>query len=167
MIKSLLVAIAVTVTACASSLRVRTDSDPMANFKKYRTFALRDGNSSGDPVLDQRIKQDLAAGFKAKGLDEVRPENADLIIVSHTATRRERTYETFYDTWGGWRWAWARPTVVVDEFRVGTLVVDVFDNQAKTAVWHGYASEALSDTPSKVAEKADRAVRKLVADYPG
>jgi len=162
-----LIGIAVTVTACASSLRVRSDYDRSANFKKYRTFALREGNSSGNPVMDQRIRQDLVAAFRAKGLDEVREENADIVIVPHTATRTKRTYDTFYDNgWGGWRWRWAQPTVVVNEFQVGTLIVDVFDNQAKTAVWHGYASGALSDEPSENAEKADQAVRRIVDQYP-
>ena len=100
-----LIGIAVTVAACASSLRVRSDYDRSANFKKYRTFALREGNSSGNPVMDQRIRQDLVAAFRAKGLDEVREENADIVIVPHTATRTKRTYDTFYDNgWGGWRW---------------------------------------------------------------
>jgi uncharacterized protein DUF4136 len=165
--RGMLIAIAVTIGACASSLRVRTDYDRSANFKQYRTFAIREGNSSGNPVMDQRIREDIAAALKAKGLDEVRPENADVVVVSHTATRTQRTYETFYDnTWRGWRWRWTQPTVVVDEFQVGTLVVDVFDNRAKTAVWHGYASGVLSDEPSKNAEKADKAVQKLISEYP-
>jgi uncharacterized protein DUF4136 len=68
-------------------------------------------------------------------MDEVRPENADAIVVAHAATRTRRSYDTSYDNaWGGWRWRWARPTVVVSEFEVGTIVVDLFDNQTKTAV---------------------------------
>jgi hypothetical protein len=165
--QSALIGTAIIAAACASSLRVRTDYDRSANFKQYRTFAIREGNSSGNPVMDQRIREDITAALRAKGLDEVRPENADLIVVSHTATRTQRTYDTFYDnTWRGWRWRWAQPTVVVDEFQVGTLIVDVFDNRAKTAVWHGYASGVLSDEPSKNAEKADEAVKKLISEYP-
>jgi len=95
------------------------------------------------------------------------PENADLIVVPNTATRTKRTYDTFYDTWGpGWRWRWARPTVYVNEFREGTLVVDAFDNKAKTAVWHGVASDVLADKPSENAEKVDKAVRELIQQYP-
>lgn len=159
--------VAAATAACASSLRVRTDYDKAANFKQYRTFSIREGNSSGNPVMDQRIREDLVAAFRAKGLDEVRPENADVIVVPHTATRTQRTYDTFYDNgWNGWRWRWAQPTVVVNEFQVGTLVVDVFDNKAKTAVWHGYVTGALSDEPSENAEKADKAVKQLVSEYP-
>jgi len=167
LIQYLLVAAAVLATGCASSLRVRTDYDRNANFKRYRTFAIRDGNSSGNPVMDQRIKTDIASALKAKGLDEVRPENADLIVVPHTATRTKRTYDTFYDTWGpGWRWRWAQPAVVVNEFQVGTLVIDIFDNMAKTAVWHGYASGVLADEPSENARKADKAVDEILQQYP-
>ena len=165
-IKSVLIGIAVVAAACASNLRVRSDYDPSANFKKYRTFAIREGNSTGNPVMDQRIKEEITSALRAKGLDEVREENADLIVTAHTATRTERTYETFYDRWPGWRWRWAQPSVVVNDFPVGTLVVDMFDNQAKTAVWHGYASDVLSDKPSENAQKVDRAVQKLIDTYP-
>ena len=161
-----LVGIVAVAAACAPSIRVRTDYDPKASFKQYRTFAIREGNSSGNPVMDQRIREDITSALKAKGLDEVRQENADLIVVPHTATRTHRTYETFYDTWPGWRWRWAQPTVVENEFLVGTLVVDMFDSRAKIAVWHGYASGVLSDEPSKNAEKADKAVQKLISEYP-
>ena len=46
-IKSVLIGIALVAAACASNLRVRTDYDQSANFKKYRTFSIREGNSSG------------------------------------------------------------------------------------------------------------------------
>ena len=56
-IYSMLIGIVVAAAACASNLRVRSDYDPSANFKKYRTFAIREGNSTGNPVMDQRIKE--------------------------------------------------------------------------------------------------------------
>ncbi len=163
----LLIGAAVLSTACASSIRVRSDYDHNANFKKYRTFAFRDGNSTGNPVLDQRIKTDIAGALKARGMEEARTETADAIVVAHAATRTRRSYDTFYDNgWGGWRWRWARPTVVVNEFEVGTIVVDVFDNQSKTAVWHGFASRVLHDDPAKDADQTDRAVTRIFKQYP-
>jgi uncharacterized protein DUF4136 len=165
LIYSTLVGVALIAAACASSIRVRTDYDRDVNFKRYRTFAFREGNSSGNPVMDQRIRADVTAALKARGMDEVRPENADTMVVAHAATRTRRTYDTFYDGWG-WRYRWARPTVVVNEFDVGTIVVDMFDNESKTAVWHGYASRVLHDDPEKDAEQTDRAVRQIFEQYP-
>ena len=61
---AVLIAIAVIIAACASSnLRVRSDYDRSANFKQYRTFAIREGNSSGNPVMDQRIREDIASAL--------------------------------------------------------------------------------------------------------
>src|SRR5262245_55394495 len=89
-IYSLLIGITVAAAGCASNLRVRSDYDPNANFKKYRTFAIREGNSTGNPVMDQRIREELVTAFRTKGLDEVRDENADVIVVPHTATSTAR-----------------------------------------------------------------------------
>lgn len=135
------------------------------NFSKYRTFSIRDGNSTGNPVMDQRIKSDIEAALRAKGLEEVRNGEGDAIVVAHAATQTKRTYETFYNGWG-WRWRWGPPEVIVNEFEVGTIVVDVFDAANKTAIWHGYASHALSEKPEKNAQRADEAVNKIFRDFP-
>ena len=165
LIQSVLISAAVLAAACASSIRVRTDYDRDVDFKKYRTFAFREGNSSGNPVMDQRIKSDIVAAMKARGMDEVRPENADAIVVAHAATRTRRTYDTFYEGWG-WRYRWSRPTVVINEFEVGSIVVDVFDQQSKNAVWHGYATRVLHEDPEKDADQTDRAVTQIFREYP-
>jgi hypothetical protein len=165
LIHTLLISAAVLAAACASSIRVRSDYDREVNFKKFRTFAFREGNSTGNPVLDARIKTDVIAAMKAHGLDEVRPENADAIVVAHAATQTRRTYDTFYDGWG-WRYRWARPTLVVNEFEVGSIVVDLFDQQTKTAVWHSYATRVLHEDPEKDADQTDRAVMQIFREYP-
>jgi len=89
----------------------------------------------------------------------------DAIVVAHAATRTRRTYDTFYNGWG-WRWRWGPPDVIVNEFQVGTIVVDMFDARTKTAVWHGYASHALSDKPEKNDMRADQAVAKIFERFP-
>jgi hypothetical protein len=156
---------AVLTISCASAINVRTDYSKQADFAKYRTFSIRDGNSTGDPVMDQRIKADVEGALRAKGLEEVQSGEGDAIVVAHAATRTRRTYETFYNGWG-WRWRWGQPEVIVNEFEVGTIVVDVFDARTKTAVWHGYASHALSDKPEKNAMRADEAVAKIFDKFP-
>src|SRR5215471_17652892 len=146
--------VAVLAISCAPTINVRTDFNRQADFSKYRTFSIRDGNSTGNPVMDQRIKSDVEAALRAKGLEEVTSGEGDAVVVAHAATRAKRTYSTFYDGWG-WRYRWGPPRVVVDTFDVGTLVVDMFDARTKTAVWHGYASRVLSDKPETNAKQTD------------
>ena len=54
----------------------------------------------------------------------------------------------------------------MNEFEVGTIVIDMFDARSKTAVWHGYASHVLSDKPEKNAQRADEAVAKIFEKFP-
>jgi hypothetical protein len=162
---ALVLGLALVTISCAPAIHVRTDYDRHANFSKYRTFSIRAGNSTGNPVMDQRIKSDVASALRAKGLEEVREGDGDAVVVAHAATRTHRTYETFYDGWD-WHWRWGAPEVVVDEFEVGTIVVDMFDPRTKTAVWHGYARHVLSEAPEKNAERADEAVAKIFENFP-
>jgi uncharacterized protein DUF4136 len=71
-------------------------------------------------------------------------------VVVHAATKTKHTYETLYDGWGGWGWrrwggGFGGATTYVNDFKVGTVVVDMFDARSKQAVWHGSATDALSD----------------------
>jgi hypothetical protein len=151
--------------SCASTINVRSDYNRQANFSHYRSFSIREGHSSGDPVMDQRIKADVESALRAKGLEEVRSDEGDAIVVAHAATRTEHTYETFYNGWG-WRWRWGAPEVIANQFDVGTIVVDMFDASTKTAVWHGYASHVLSEKPAKNDQRADEAVTKIFEKFP-
>ena len=153
------------VISCASTINVRTDFNRQADFTRYRTFSIRSGNSSGNPVMDQRLKSAVEAALRARALEEVPSGEGDVIAVAHTATRTKRTYETFYTGRDGGG-AGVRQKSSSTSFEVGTIVVDMFDESTKTAVWHGYASHVLSDKPGKNAGQADKAVAKIVERFP-
>jgi Domain of unknown function (DUF4136) len=57
-------------------------------------------------------------------------------------------------------------TTTVDEFTVGTLVVDVFDAKTKALMYRGIAQDELSDKPEKNAKKLAKASDKLFKDFP-
>jgi uncharacterized protein DUF4136 len=91
-------------------------------------------------------------------------------VVVHAATRTKHTYDTFYDGWGGWRWRWGGfgdATTFVEDYKVGTLVVDIFDSSTKQAIWHGFASDAVSDNAKSNAQATEEAVDKLFRNFPG
>jgi hypothetical protein len=82
----------------------------------------------------------------------------------------QRTLNTFYDGFGGgWRWregAFATATTTVDNYRVGTLVVDLFDAHTKTLVWRGSCSDNLADKSDKNLKNLDKGVEKLFDHFP-
>ena len=58
-------------------------------------------------------------------------------------------------------------TTFVETYKVGTLVVDIFDASSKRAIWHGFASDALSDSAKSNAQATEEAVDKLFGNFPG
>src|SRR5579864_9242399 len=86
--------------SCAGGINVKTDYNKQVNLARYHTFAIRDGHSTGNAVMDQRIKSDVEAALRARGMDEARAgQPPDAIVVAHAATRTERSYDTFYNNW--------------------------------------------------------------------
>jgi hypothetical protein len=86
-------------------------------------------------------------------------------------TKEQQTLNTFYDNFGGgWGWRWGGgfgdATTTTDTYRVGTLVVDLFDTKSKKLIWRGSESDALSDKSSKNIKNLDKGVEKLFREFP-
>jgi len=104
---------------------------------------------------------------------EVPAGEAQAAVVVHAATKTKHTYETLYDGWGG-GWGWRRgwgggfggSTTFVNDYKVGTLVVDIFDARTKQAIWHGTASDALSDNAKSNAQATEQAIDKMFSNFP-
>ena len=105
-------AVALSAVGCGVSIKTATDYNHNINFSKYQSFYVKSGNSSGNPLMDQRAIADVTSALKAKGWTDVPQGEAETAVVVHAATKTKHTYETLYDGWGGWgwrRWGGARP----------------------------------------------------------
>lgn len=164
-------ALALSAVGCGVSIKTATDYSRNINFSKYQSFYVKSGNSSGNPLMDQRAIADVTSALKAKGWTEASQTDAQTAVVVHAATKTKHTYETLYDGWGGWGWrrwggGFADTTTYVSDFKVGTVVVDIFDARSKQAVWHGTASDALSDSATSNASITQQAIDKMFAGFP-
>jgi hypothetical protein len=166
--------VALLTAACGYSIRATTDYDHSVNFASYQTFDMMKGNSSGNPVADQRIAADVAAALVSKGWREAPEGQAQADVVVHTATKTKHTYQTFYDGWGGgWGWrrwaglgAYGNATTYVQDYKVGSVVVDIFDAKTKAGIWHGHATDVLSGNAPENAQINQQAVAKMFASFP-
>jgi hypothetical protein len=165
-------AVALATVGCGYSIKTATDYNKNVNFSNYHSFSLVQGNSSGNPLMDQRAAADVKSVLAAKGWTEVPSSEAQATVIVHAATKTKHTYQTFYDGFGGgWRWGgwggWGgNATTYVQNYKVGTLVVDIFDAKTKEAIWHGYASDALSNNASSNAAATTQAVNKMFSTFP-
>jgi len=90
----------------------------------------------------------------------------DMALVAIETTREQQTLNTFFDGFGGgWRWrgfgGLGESTNTIETYRVGTLVVEIFDPRTKHLVWRASASDTLSNNSDKNIKALDKGVSKM------
>jgi hypothetical protein len=154
-----------------SAQQVRTDYDRNANFAQYKTFQW-ERVSTKDPLNVDRIKNAVNAALSAKGWTQVE-SGGDVCVMAVQMTQDQQTLNTFYDGFGGgWRWrrfgggGLGEATTTTETYKVGTLVVDLFDAKTKTLIWRGSASDTLSNNSTNNIKNLDKGVEKMFKQFP-
>jgi len=152
--------------------QVKTDYDRGADFSQFKTYTWEKVQTQ-DQLWVDRIKEAVNTALAAKGLTPVE-SGGDMAIVAIEMTKNQQTLNTFYDGFGG-GWGWRRgggfggfgdATTTTDTYKVGTLVVDMFDAHTKKLVWRGSASDTLSDKSDKNIKNLDKGVQKMFDHFP-
>jgi hypothetical protein len=171
--------LAILLAACASSPTIRSDYDHTANFTGYRTFGyispLGTDVRGYSTLITQRLKAatqrelesrgyqysdahpDLLINFSARLADKVRVSETPAPI-GYYGYRRAAYYGTWnayaYETW-------------VDQYKEGTLNIDIVDGSRQQLVWEGVAIGRVADEDLANPEPAiSRAVAEIFAKYP-
>lgn len=155
----------------ASAQQVKTDYDRSANFALYKTYSWEHVETK-DPLNVDRIKHAVNAVLAARGWT-LADSGADVAVVAMEITRDQQTLDTFYDGFGG-GWGWRRfggggfgeATTTTDTYKVGTVVVDIFDTKTKQLIWRGAASDTLSDNSDKNIKNLNESVDKMFKHFP-
>jgi hypothetical protein len=167
-LRNLFVSIAMFIFLATASFaqQVKTDYDRNINFSQYKTYSWEKVKTQ-DPLWVDRIKSAVDADLTAKGWTQV-PSDGNISLVAMEATKNEKTLNTFYNGFGGgWRWGgFGNATTTVDTYKVGTLVLDMFDTQTKKLVWRGSASDTLSDKTDKNIKNLNKGVQKMLKHFP-
>ena len=75
--------------------------------------------------------------------------------------------ERSIDGFDGWLWGgFGDATTYVENYEVGTLIVDLFDTSTKRLIWRSSASDVVSSKPEKNIRKLDKAVQKMFDHFP-
>ena len=165
------VGIALLFATASFAQQVKTDYDRSANFAQYRTYTWAQVKTK-DPLDVDRIKAAVNAALAAKGWTQV-DSGADVSIVAMEITRNQQTLNTFYDGFGG-GWGWRRfggggfgeATTTTETYKVGTVVVDLFDSKTKQLIWRGASSNTLSNNSDKNIKNLDKGVEKMFKQFP-
>ncbi len=149
--------------ACAQ--KIAMEFDQAADFSKFKTFAIRDGELNSrnpalnSPLVKKQIEADIERALEARGLTEVSGKS-DLNIRYHFGAARKARIETYPAGWYG-----LRTRVVRVPYNEGTLVIDLRDPSTRSLVWRAIATEDKSDA-GKIEGKLDDMVKKSFEKYP-
>ena len=165
-------------SGCVSTPRPITNSDPSADFSRYRTFGFIDNpatdRGSYESLATSFLKAAIAQEMDKRGLGYA--ENPDLVVnfYIHTKERiRSRNVpssnvyygwrDPFYDTWGGYGGYETR----IDQYTEGTLHIDVVDASRNALVWEGRVAGRITDEVIANLEKSiDKGVRIIMSEFP-
>ena len=155
----------------SSAQQVKTDYDRSADFSQYKTYSWEHVKTQ-DPLYVDRIKNSVNAVLAARGWTQV-DSGGDVSIVAMEITRAQQTLNTFYNGFGG-GWGWRRfggggfgeATTTTETYKVGTLVIDLFDTKTKKLLWRGTSSGTLSNNSDKNIKNLDKEVEKLFKQFP-
>jgi hypothetical protein len=149
--------------------QVKTDFDHQANFSQYKTYTwqtIKPANS----LWDARIRSAVDAQLAAKGWTQV-DSGGDVAIVAMATSHTERTLQTFYDGMGGgWRWrgfgGMGEATTTEEDYKEGTLVLDMYDGKTKQLIWRGSSEDTVSNSADKNEKNLDKGVAKMFKKFP-
>lgn len=168
------------ISACTSTLPVRSDYDKQADFSHYRTFTwlnenpitAADGRSPEISALTlSRIVSAIEAELEYKGYNKAAVgEKADFAVAFTVGTRERIDVDSYPLAYRGpWHWhsTYWDYDISTRTYQEGMLGVDIFDESSHQPVWHGFTYKRITgsvrEDPAPVIRDA---VSAVLAEFP-
>lgn len=159
--------------ACGSGMQnVTTDFDGGYDFSRLKTFTSSVGSGWGNELSERRVLASIDSVLTSKGwAKSPNPAEADAAVILHGTTEEKQDLQTYYDTpaYAGWGWYSVGPTYSTTrsyEYTMGTLVVDIFDQEAKSLVFRGVATDELSSSKETNQQRLQSAWHRMFENFP-
>jgi hypothetical protein len=172
--------VVVLLAGCSPKITVSYDYDKEADFTKYKTYSYFGWVKGSDQVLNrfdqERIEDAVAIELAARGLSYVE-DGGELTVSLFIVFDQKTGVDVYTDHYGspygygygpGWGWGYGYSNTTYHEYDyvVGTLIIDVFDHQAKELIWQGVGAKTIDENPNNREENVQRAVKAIMANYP-
>jgi hypothetical protein len=163
--------------------QVNSDYDKSTDFSKYKTYSIEGWEKNSDQILNpfdkQRITDALKSELESRGITQV--ESNGEIAVTLYLTIKETTDYTAYTNFNGGlgyagAWGYARgfgmgmgsatTTVNPTTYKVGTLIIDMYDNTSKKMIWQGDMTSDVETNASKRDKTIPKKMSKLMKKFP-
>ena len=172
--KSILLLFSIVLLLSCNTIKVVTDYDTKADFKKYKTFAFYKTGIDKAEISDldkKRILRAVELELKAQGF--TKSNNPDILVSFFTKSRRKVNINQNNNLGYGFGWGWnpywggINNNVNVSEFTEGTLFIDFIDKEKKELVWQGIGTGALKNqNREKKEERIQLFVKEIISKFP-
>jgi hypothetical protein len=171
-LRAVLTGLLFVIPAVVSAQDVKIDFDKAFDFSTVKTYSIKLGTAWGNDLSQRRVMTEFDEAIASKGWKKVDEAQANIQVVLHGATQTKRSASTFYSGgMGGYGYRYGgmgmgTASTVVNEYTVGTVVVDMFEPKSKSLVFRGIAEGEISDNAEKNAKRLDKASTKMFKDFP-
>lgn len=148
---------------------VNIDYDKEADFSQYDTFFWseeidKEGNDD-EPILynslvKKRIKDAISSEMEGRGytIDETNP---DLLVNFHIVIEEKTAYRSY----PGYGYRWWQDDVQPYNYKEGTLIIDLIDDNKNQLVWQGYTEGIVRDNPEEMEKSIREAISLIFSKY--
>jgi hypothetical protein len=149
------------VAACAG-ITTNAIVAPGANLSRYQTYGwAAQPAGQAQTIGEQQVRAALERDLAQKGLTPATNGSPDFLVAFHAKQQQRIEATPGY----GWGYGWGGfPDVTT--YTEGTLIVDFIDPKTNQVFWRGTASAVLNNPNNPDPQKIDKAVSKLVQQYP-
>ena len=161
--------------------KVTGDSEKSQDFSAYKTYMFIGWQDDSDKVMNdfdkKRLRESIQSEMAARQFEYV--ESGGDMAVSLFVVVDEKTSTTAYTNYyggagygrgrrgyGGWGNGSATTSYSENDYLVGTLVIDMLDEESKDLIWQGVATGTINKNPQKREKKIPKAVTKLMKKFP-
>ena len=164
--------------------QVSADYDKSVDFSKYQTYSFAGWQDDSDKLLNDidkdRMRNAFQEEFAARNM-KISNDNADAVVTLYLVVDN-KTSTTAYTNYtggmgygagrgwgmgvGGMGFGSATTTYSENDYKQGTLVVDVYDASSKKLIWQGISQSTVQENASKRDKSIPKKVSKLMKKYP-
>jgi hypothetical protein len=163
-----------------STVKVTTDSNKTTDFTRYTTYSFLGWQDDTGFLMNEfdkkRMRDAFQNEFSKRNLKYVE-EGGEMTVALFLVVDEKTSTTAYTNYYGGsygrysrygygWGHGYATTTFSEDDYLLGTIVMDVFDENSGEQIWQGVAKGTINENPEKREKSIPKAIESLMKDFP-
>jgi len=147
-------------------MKIRYDYDYEIDFSQFQTYNWKQPSEKGqfkNELMDKRVRRLVDLQMGDKGF--LKSDDPDILVDYHQAARNKQDV-TVSHNYTHFRWhGFHTRDIYVNNYREGTLIIDIFEVNKPELIWRGWAKRIVIDRDD-AETKLKKAVEKIFSNFP-